>query len=125
MDAYINFPAKLTMFCSRGTNNRYREVEINDKERDRKLFPSHPDLHRFTRTSFSLKDVLDIFQRAVAVMLATMKRKSPVVYQDDGATFSETPDEHVAYVKELYTLLRNAELILKLSKYRFFTNTVN
>lgn len=43
-------------------------------------------------------------------------------YHDD---FFEIPEEHITYVKDVYTLLQNAEITILLKKLCFFTDTVD
>ena len=73
---------------------------------------------------FGLTNAPATFQRALDIVLTKFKWKSCLVYIDDILIFSKTVEDHIRHVDEILTTLTEANITLKISKCRFFSDTV-
>ena len=73
---------------------------------------------------FGLTNAPATFQRALDTILSPFKWKTCLVYIDDIVIFSNTVEEHIRHVDEVFTTLRQAGVTLKISKCRFFSDKV-
>lgn len=74
---------------------------------------------------FWLKNARATFQRAVNVVLASVKWQCAIVYIDDVIIFTKTPKEHVKYIKEVFGLHMAAGMTLKLKSCHFFLELID
>lgn len=74
---------------------------------------------------FGLHNSPGTFQRAIDVLLTTVRRQFSVVYLDDVAIFSVSADQHIAHVRSVVTLLQRTNVTLKVMKCVFFSGTVD
>ena len=73
---------------------------------------------------FGLTNAPATSQRALDIVLTKFKWKSCLVYIDDIIIFSKTVEDHIRHVDEILTTLTEANITLKISKCRFFSDTV-
>lgn len=76
-------------------------------------------LYRLTRLSFGSENASGTFHRAIDAIVVTVKWQLVLVYLADIAIFSETPEEHISYVKQVQTLLQRAVVSLMLKNDNF------
>lgn len=114
-----------TVFSTLDANSGYWHVEVDPKDRDKTAFTSHHGLYRFRRIPLGLKNAPATFQRAVDILLMTVKWQFALVYLEDIVTFSTTPRQHIEHTKKVLGLLSKAGVSLKLKKCRFFTTTID
>lgn len=65
---------------------------------------------------FCLKNAPDIFQRTPDHILKMYKWKDCIVYLDGVIIFSNSIEEHIRHVDDIFTALGKVEVKLKLSK---------
>lgn len=63
---------------------------------------------------------LNKFQRAMDVILVSVKLQCAIDYIDIVIIYSKSPEEHVNHIKEVLRLLMAAGMTLKLKKSHFF-----
>ena len=73
---------------------------------------------------FGLTNAPATFQRALDTILSPFKWKTCLVYIDDIVIYSKTVEDHLRHVDEIFTALGEAGVTLKISKCRFFSDTV-
>lgn len=59
------------------------------------------------------------------VILLSVKWKSALVYLDNTDVFSKTVWEHITYLRQVLTLLRDANVTVKFRKCPFFAKNIN
>ena len=74
--------------------------------------------------SFGLCNAPATFQRLMNYVLRPVFGKKALVYLDDVIIFSSTLEEHLADIREVFQLLRQANLKLKLKKCQFMRKSV-
>lgn len=85
-----------------------------------------PDGHyEFKRMPFGLANAPAVFQRMVNRILGNRRFEYALAYLDDVLIPSKSIDEMFQRLEEVLTLFRQYGLTLKLSKCRFFDNTVS
>lgn len=92
---------------------------------DKTSFVTHNGLCRYNRMPFGLKNAPATFQRAMDVILATVKWQFALVYIDDVLSFSPGPEEHIKQVEIVFKLIHQAGMTLKLKKCHFFTDAID
>lgn len=125
LDKCIDLFAESSFFFTLDANNGYWHVKIEDKTNHRTAFKSHHGLYQFLRMPFGLNNTPGTFQRAIDVLLASVKCKIALVYLDDIVIFYKKLKKHVAHVKQVLMLLQKARVKLLLEKCRFFSDTID
>lgn len=70
--------------------------------------------------SFGLSRALSTFQKAMNTIFKPLLGKGILVYLDDFIVISATFDEHLRFLREAFTLLKNAGLTVKLEKVQVY-----
>ena len=125
MDECMDSLGTAKTFSTLDANSGYWQVEIDPKDRDKTAFTSHHGLYRFIRMPFGLKNAPATFQRAIDVILSSVKWQFALVYLDDIVIFSPKPEEHIEHVKKVLMLLQDAGVTIKLRKCFFFTDNID
>lgn len=94
----------------------FNKVEVANGDRDKTVFASHHCLFRFVRISLGLNIAPRTFQRAMDIMLYSVKWWVALVYLDDIVIFPNSPFDHIDHVRQVLTLLSDAGVTLKLKK---------
>ena len=67
-----------------------------------------------------LRDSPATFQQAMDIILSSVRWKHCIVYLDDIIVFSNTRDDHLKHLEEVFRLLKEAGVTLRLKKCDFF-----
>ena len=124
MDECIDSLGEAKVFSTLDAYWGYWQVPINPEDRPKTSFVCHAGQFQCVRMPFGLTNAPATFQRALDIVLTRFKWKSCLVYIDDIIIFSKTVDEHIRHVDEILTTLAEANITLKISKCRFFSETV-
>ena len=124
MDEGIDSLGDATFLTTLDCISGYWEVEIAEEDRDKTESASHCGLYRFFCMPLGLKNAPATFQQAVDIILSRVKWETALVYLDDFIIYSKTVMKHLAYVREVLRMLRDAGVPLKLSKCAFFDTSV-
>ena len=102
----------------------YWQIAMDPATRDKSAFTTHCGLFEFLRMPFGLCNSPATFQRLMQTILLGLERKSCYVYLDDILVFSETWQEHLTHLQEVFDRLRQAGLTLKPTKCSFLRESV-
>lgn len=94
---------------------------MDDKDIDKTAFVTHPGLLKYTWILFKLQNASTIFQRAIDIILASVKWKHAIIYIEDIIIFSRSRENNVLHIEEVLPMLRDAGMIFKLKKCFSFT----
>ena len=83
------------------------------------MFTTHRGLYRFKRLSFGLVSAPATFQRAIDVILSSVRFRCALTYLDDIIVFSSSLEKHLRDLSMVLSLLKAAGVTLKISKCRF------
>lgn len=68
---------------------------IKESDRHKTAFSSHHGLYQFTRMTFGLRNTPESFQRAIDIIVSSVRFKSVVMYLDEIIVFSRNVEEHL------------------------------
>lgn len=125
MDVWINSVREAEIHLALHANSRYRKIEIEELDREKKPFTFQHRLYRFIRMPFELWNAPGYFQRITDVTLPNVKEHFAFRYLDYTFVFFMTPGEHVRHIRKVLMLLNNAAVTQKLKNCQFFTKTTN
>jgi hypothetical protein len=97
----------------------YWQVEMDSKDQDKTAFITKQGTYEFTVMPFGLTNAPATFQRLMDQVLNDMSYQGVIVYLDDINIYSETFDEHLTKLKEVFKRLRAAGLKLGPDKCHF------
>jgi hypothetical protein len=95
-------------FTTLDANCGYWQIEVDPSDRDKTTFTSHRGLFRFKRMPFGLMTAPATFQRAVDVILSTVRFQCALSYLDDIFVYSATFEQHMKDVAVVLRLLQDA-----------------
>ncbi len=116
MNECIDWLGNAQVFWTLDANSGYWQIEVDEADRDYTAFVSHHGLYRYKRMPFGLRNAPSTFQRAIDIVLASVKWRYAIVYLDDIIVFSNTVEENLEHLTTVLTLLRNNGITLKLKK---------
>ena len=124
MDECIDSLGNACIFSTLDCNSGYWQLPIAKGDQEKTTFTCHAGSYRFLRMPFGLRNAPATFQRAMDIILSGVRWKSCIVYLDDVIIFSKNDDEHLKHLEEVFRLLRDAGVTLRLSKCSFFQSEV-
>ena len=102
----------------------YWQIELDDPSKEKTAFIVENNLYEFIRMPFGLCNAPATFQRIMNYILRDVSGIKALVYLDDVIIFSETFESHLKDIREVFTLIQNAGLKLKLKKCQFMKTSV-
>lgn len=124
MDECIDSLGDAQVFSTLDCNSGYWQIEVETEDRPKTAFVTHHGVYQYTRMPFGLKNAPATFQRAVDMILASVKWQYAIVYLDDIVIFSRNVEEHLKHIRTVLTLLRAAGMSLKMKKCFFLQRRV-
>ncbi len=97
----------------------YWQIPMDESSKEKTAFISESGLYQFEVMPFGLKTAGATFQRFMDAVLAGLKWKCLLVYLDDIVIFSDTFEQHLIDVKEVFSRLRASGLQLNKTKCHF------
>lgn len=119
MDECIDSLGDERVFSTLDCNSGYWQVQIPEQDRDKTTFVTHHGLFQYTHMPFGLRNAPATFQRAMDIVLSSVKWNFCLVYLDDIVVFSPDAKRHIEHLDHVLTLLRQAGLTIKLKKCYF------
>ena len=102
----------------------YHQIPMNEHSRAKTAFITHGGLYEFKVMPFGLTSAPATFQRFMDVVLAGLKWNSVLVYLDDICVFSNSFEEHLSHVREVFHRVQQAGMKLKPSKCYLFQQEI-
>ena len=102
----------------------YWQVPIDPRHKAKTAFSTHKGLYEFNVMPFGLTNGPATFQRLMDRVLNRLTWHQCLVYIDDIIVFSNSFDEHLTRLGNVFECLANANLKLKLNKCRFVQDEV-
>lgn len=103
----------------------YYQVPMSEESRRITAFVTPDGHYEFKRMPFGLANAPAVFQKLINKMLGAKRFESALAYLDDILVPSKDLEQGFTRLEEVLKLLRHNGLTLKLSKCRFFDNTIN
>jgi Reverse transcriptase (RNA-dependent DNA polymerase) len=90
-------------FSTLDANCSYWQIDVNGPDRGKTAFTSDKELYKFKRMPFGLMKAPATFQRAISIVLSSVRLQCALTYFDDIVIYSPTFYQHL---KELSRVLR-------------------
>ena len=107
---------KAKFFSKLDLKSGYRQIAMEPSDRHKTAFTTRQGLFEFTVMPFGLTTAPATFQRLMDSLLGDMLWKTVMAYLDDIIVFTETWEEHLIILDEVFTRLRAAGLKASPSK---------
>ena len=108
-----------TIFSTLDLFSGYWQIEIEQQDKFKTSFVCEFGQYEFNRMPFGLTNAPSTFQRLMNSLLRPLLNKSVLVYLDDIIVYSSNFEDHLRHLSEVFELLKNAGLKLKLKKCSF------
>lgn len=109
---------KAKFFSVIDLNQAYHQIPLSERSRDLTAFCVPWMLYRFTRVPFGLATGAQVLTRLLDQVFEDVKFKFVFNFLDDCVVYSETFDEHLEHLREVFTRLRTAGLTVNPKKLR-------
>ena len=109
-----------TLDCVQG----YLQIKVHEQSRDYTAFVTHSGMYRYKRLPFGISTAPAQFMSIMNDLFRKYLYKSVLIYLDDIICFSETLEEHLQLLQEIFDILHKANLKLKAVKCKFAVDKV-
>ena len=103
-------------FTTLDANCGYWQIDVNEADREKTAFTSHKGLYQFKRMPFGLMTAPATFQRAIDIVLSSVRFQCALTYLDDIVIYSPTFHQHLKDLSRVLKLLQDAGVSLKRDK---------
>ena len=97
----------------------YWQVEVEEEDKEKTAFSTTKGHYEFNKMPFGLTNAPATFQRLMECVLAGLTDEQCLIYIDDIIIFSQTFENHLQRLTNVFQRLRNSHLKLKPSKCQF------
>ena len=116
--------ANAKIFSTLDLMSGYFQIPVHPDARHKTAFVTASGQYQFKVMPFGLRNAPHAFQMVMSQALRKLNWKSVIVYIDDTLVFSETFDQHLVHLAEVFQCLRENRLKLKPSKCHFAAQEV-
>lgn len=120
-DLFLNSAWFTTIDISQG----FYHIEMAEEDKAKTAFSTVDGHYEWNRMPFGLKNAPIVFQRVISNLLKKHGfSKFALNYIDDIIVFSETLEQHIQHLKQLFKMVAEENIVLKLSKCQFAKKSV-
>ena len=94
------------------------QIPINEADKEKTAFGTDGGTYSFEKMAFGLSGSPAVFQNCMNAVLGDV-REFALAFVDDIIVFSETFDDHIGHLEEVFERLRKANLRPKIAKCEF------
>lgn len=102
----------------------FHQIEIEQKDREKSAFSTEEGHFQFRRMPFGLKNAPAAFQRMINTALSGLTPTQCLVYLDDVIVYSNSLQEHISRLKNIFERCRATNLKIQLDKSEFLHKSV-
>ncbi|KAE8190279.1 hypothetical protein CF335_g6397 [Tilletia laevis] len=102
IDAIFHTLCGKKIFSSLDAIRGYHQLGIHEDDRWKTAFVCHRGLFQYKRIPFGLHNAPAFFQRFMDRVLGSLRWNQAVIYIDDSVVASDTMDEHIAALEQLF-----------------------
>lgn len=121
LDKCINLLGKDEAFLTFAASSGYWQKEMHDKDVIKTRFFTHHGLNKHTRMPIGFRNAIATNQRAVWVILGSLKWQHAIVFIENITSFLRTKEKRLMDIDKMTWLLKEAGKTIKL-KQSFFIN---
>ena len=103
----------------------YWQVEVSPEDREKTAFSTPYGLYQFRVVPFGLYNAPATFQRLMEEVLAGLHWTSCLVYLNDIIVFSQTIEDHLDKLREVFSRIRDAGLKIKPTKCHLLQRSIH
>lgn len=103
----------------------FYQIAMHPDDIQKTAFVTPWGLYEFLRMPFGLKGAPFTCQRAVDTIIDGIKYDNALVYMDDCVVFSQTFEDHVSHLRDIFARFQKAALKFKPQKCFFFCTAIN
>lgn len=104
------------IFSTLDLRSGYWQIELHPTAKEKSAFITHKGLYEFTVLPFGLCNLPSTFQRLMEHVLRGLNWKTCLIYIDDIIIYSQSFEEHLQHLEDVFLRLRQANVKLKPSK---------
>lgn len=97
----------------------YHQIRLTECDEAKRAFRTHHGHYEFRVMPFGLTNAPATFQGLMNTIFAHLIKKCVLVFVDDILIYSQTLEDHVSHLREVFQLLQQHELYVKASKCSF------
>jgi transposase InsO family protein len=112
-------------FSTLDMTSGYWQVELEEETKEKSAFVTRSGLWQWRVLPFGLTTAPSTFERLMETVMRGLQWKTLLVYLDDLIVFSKDLKTHLERLEEVFKRLRRANLKLKPSKCKLFTQEVD
>ena len=112
-------------FTSLDLNSAYHQIPLAEKSRQYTAFATDWNLYEFTRVPFGIATGAQVLTRLLDIVFGDVKFKYVFNYLDDVVIYSDSFDEHMVHLQDVFSRLRKAGLTVNPDKVSFANSSLN
>ena len=124
IDATVEALRGSVYFTTLDLASGYWQVELGEEAKEKTAFSTVNGHYEFNVMPFGLTNAPATFQRLMECILSGLNNSECLIYLDDVIVFSTSFQEHMERLHRVLTKLKDAGLLLKLSKCKFAQDEV-
>lgn len=97
----------------------YHQIRVAEGDEYKTAFKTHQGLYEFKVMPFGLTNTPASFQALMNEIFRSQLRKTVLVFFDDILVYSQTFEDHLAHLEEVFSIIRAHKLFIKESKCSF------
>ena len=120
----LHFLHGAILFTTLDLYSGFWQIEIAECDRHKTAFSCEFGHFHFKKMPFGLCNAPSTFQNAMEIILQPILNQFVMVYIDDIIIFSKSMAEHLNHLEQVFILLKEARMKIKIQKCRFARNEV-
>ena len=108
-------------FTSLDLNSAYHQIGLTERSKALTAFATDWNLYEYTRVPFGLATGAQVLTRLLDKVFSDIKFKFVFHYLDDLVVYSDSFEEHILHLHEVFSRLRQAGLTVNPNKVKFAT----
>ena len=113
------------VFTSLDLNSAYHQIPLTERSKPLTAFATDWNLYEYTRVPFGIATGAQVLTRLLDQVFSDIKFKYVFHYLDDLVIYSDSFDEHLHHLREVFTRLRKAGLTVNPTKVKFATTQLS
>ena len=113
VDDCLDILSKAKYFTTLDLASGYYQIKLADRDRHLTAFVTHNGLYQYNTMPYGLCNAPATIQRSMNKMLSGLLYRNCICYVDDIIIFSDTYEQHMKDVQEVFERVRSANMLLK------------